>query len=137
MPLLSRRRTLAVLAIFALAAFATVFLEITGEIVCYRSGYTKAKLRKLDSVIRASRVDRGAFPDDLKELSRTSASDSSPYVNEHDLRDAWLRDFYYRRLDDGAAYVLFSLGKDGAIGGEGEDADIGIRGTNSDSWSTH
>jgi fumarate hydratase class I len=53
----------------------------------------------------------------------------APYARESDLRDAWLREFYYRRSDRADAYVLFSLGKDGAIGGDGEDADIGIEGS--------
>ncbi|MBP6749923.1 MAG: type II secretion system protein GspG [Xanthomonadaceae bacterium] len=132
MPLLSRKRTLAGLAIFALAACTTILLEISSETECLRSRYTKFRIAKLDSAIRASRLDRGAIPSDLNELLRTGASALAPYASERDLRDAWLRDFYYRRTDDGAAYVLFSLGKDGVIGGEGEDADIGIRGASSD-----
>lgn len=123
------KRLLIVFAAFAMIASAAILQEVAGRTGCRLSSYTKIRLQRLDAAIRANRADRGALPASLDELLHAEASGQGPYAREIDLRDAWLREFYYRRSERADAYVLFSLGKDGAIGGDGEDADIGIEGS--------
>jgi general secretion pathway protein G len=50
--------------------------------------------------------------------------DTNGYVKDRKIpKDGWKKDFIYTS-DDGRAYVLKSLGKDGREGGEGNDRDI-------------
>lgn len=126
---ISLKRLLIVFAAFAMIVSMAILLELAGKTECRLSSYTKIRLQKLDAAIRANRADRGPLPASLDELLLAEVSGQGPYARESDLRDAWLREFYYRRSDRADAYVLFSLGKDGAIGGDGEDADIGIEGS--------
>jgi len=48
-----------------------------------------------------------------------------PYVKKNQVpKDPWGKDYYYRSPGEHGDYDLYSLGRDDADGGEGEDADI-------------
>lgn len=49
-------------------------------------------------------------------------ADVTEIMPQRDLRDSWDHPFYYRRTESG--FVLASLGRDGALGGHGLDADL-------------
>ena len=50
---------------------------------------------------------------------------NGPYITTEDsLIDPWGRPYEYRFPGDHGEYDLFSLGADGALGGDGDDADI-------------
>ena len=60
-------------------------------------------------------------PSDLKSWK-------GPYLTTSDiLKDPWDRPYIYRFPGQHGAYDIFSYGRDGIEGGEGEDADITTR----------
>jgi len=49
----------------------------------------------------------------------------SPYLKKKDIpKDPWGNDYHYRAPGQNGDYDLYSLGRDDADGGEGEDADV-------------
>lgn len=50
---------------------------------------------------------------------------NGPYLKKRDIpMDPWGNEYHYRYPGESGEYDLFSLGRDNAEGGEGEDADI-------------
>jgi general secretion pathway protein G len=50
---------------------------------------------------------------------------NGPYIQGSEVPvDPWGRPYQYRRGEAGRAFVIVSLGADGAEGGDGENADI-------------
>lgn len=82
---------------------------------------TKAQAVALGSKVAAFRDDNGRMPATLRELLR--ADGQGPYVKEAELVDSWGRPFYYRVEGNGPDFLIFSLGKDGRLGGEDSAAD--------------
>ena len=95
---------------------------------------TKAQLDSLDKALQALRIDMGRYPTDaegLRLLVVTPASTDAarwrgPYLLGALPLDPWGSAYVYRlRGSAGRDYELYSLGKDRAPGGQGDDADIG------------
>ncbi len=86
----------------------------------YRS-LTKAQVVALGAKVAAFRDDNGRMPATLRDLLR--ADGQGPYAREAELVDAWGRSFYYRVAGNGPDYLIFSLGSDGRLGGEGAASD--------------
>lgn len=93
------------------------------------------QLTAMDLALRQYLTDTTAFPLTLQELVSASTSSAEPntpdaggYIDEIP-EDPWGRPYRYEKLRKlhpaPGAYKLYTLGKDGAAGGTGEDADIG------------
>ena len=72
------------------------------------------------------RLEHGVWPDSLDALTSPAASPAAPfYLGEDQLTDPWGR--RYALIVPGPEdhpYEVVSLGADGVLGGQGEDADI-------------
>ena len=74
-------------------------------------------------------TDYERMPIDLDELV-TRPGDipeekwNPPTIKPKNLLDPWGRPFEYRQPGEHGIYDLLSLGRDGALGGESEDADV-------------
>lgn len=85
-------------------------------------------ISKLESAINEFYNDCDQLPDSLEQLTSAPSSDvceswgPTAYVKEKELLDPWKNEFVYEQTSDG--FKIVSLGKDGAPGGEGFDADI-------------
>lgn len=91
----------------------------------------RVQIDKLATVLDLYRLDTGRYPsaDEGLEalLIRPVAARgwNGPYVAREDmLTDPWGRRYEYRHPGDNGAYDLFTLGADGAEGGEGADRDV-------------
>lgn len=94
----------------------------------------KADIKALEEALALYRLDSSIYPtteQGLQALIEKPASGTIPrnwredgYLERVPL-DPWDNEFLY--ASDGRAYVLRSLGADGAEGGEGPDADIDSR----------
>lgn len=76
------------------------------------------------------RTDLGKYPAGLEQLLGPLEPEPKwlgPYVNGRHLVDPWNRSLYYRVENDGRSFVLFTLGKNGRIGGDDADADFGAQ----------
>jgi general secretion pathway protein G len=93
-----------------------------------RTAETQVKMLKM--ALQTYRLDVGAYPNDLDELRQAPAAVKSywdgPYLDENLPKDPWNNDYQYR-LDSKAeqGFYLYSLGADGAEGGEDLNGDIG------------
>jgi len=76
-------------------------------------------------------LEVGQYPtteEGLLALSTAPSGTSNwngPYLKKKDIpRDPWGNTYYYRSPGENGDYDLYSLGRDDADGGEGEDADV-------------
>ncbi len=92
-----------------------------------RTAETQVKMLKMS--LQTFRLDVGRYPNKLSELNSAPANLAQwdgPYLDENLPLDPWNNDYIY--LLDGSApqgFYLYSLGADGAPGGEDINADVG------------
>lgn len=93
----------------------------------------RAQIDAFDKALATYRLDTGHYPSteqSLRALVDRPANEprwSGPYLAKSLPSDPWGRLYIYRLPgDDGRDYTLISLGKDGRVGGTGEDVDISI-----------
>ena len=109
--------------------------SLLGNVGTAKSTAAKAQLAAFALAIDAYRLDLDAFPraeDGLSALRSAPAGieDASrwrgPYLRQSVPKDPWGREWIY--IVPGVAnpdsYDLYSLGRDGLVGGEGENADV-------------
>jgi len=86
-----------------------------------------SQISSLETALDSYRLDMNRYPDSLAELMENesgSASWNGPYLRREVPMDPWGNDYVYQ--SDGRSFTLLSYGADGARGGEGDDADIGL-----------
>lgn len=88
----------------------------------------KIQISALSSGVDLYRLEVGSYPSDLKALVvRPSDAKrwSGPYLKKSTLpKDPWGREYQYKHPGDHGIYDLYTLGADGEVGGEGENADL-------------
>lgn len=91
----------------------------------------KAQLDAFDKALQAYRIDTGRFPSTAQGLPALLAAPADeprwrgPYLKGQIPLDPWGRAYQYRAPGSpGKDFDLQSLGKDGAAGGTGDDADL-------------
>ncbi len=89
------------------------------------------QVERLSGILDLYRLDVGKYPDDGEGLqalvSRPTGAErwNGPYVKKAEqLIDPWGNPYVYRYPGENGEFDLYSLGKDGSEGGEGEAADI-------------
>jgi general secretion pathway protein G len=93
-----------------------------------RTAETQVKMLKM--ALQTYRLDVGNYPEELEDLRSSPANVSDywdgPYLDERLPKDPWNKEYVYR-LDSAAeqGFYLYSLGSDGAEGGDDLNADIG------------
>lgn len=97
-----------------------------------KSDVAKMQVQNLEQALDLYRLDVGRYPtqdESLRALVNKPASAqrwNGPYVKGGELpQDPWGRAYLYEMPSKrGLAYDLYSLGADGARGGDGENADV-------------
>jgi general secretion pathway protein G len=90
----------------------------------------RAQLDAIDKALQSYRIDMGAFPTTSQGLAALTANSSDPrwrgaYLKGAIPADPWSRPYQYQSPGpQGQEYLLMSFGKDGAVGGAGDDADL-------------
>ncbi len=125
---------LVVLVVLALLA-ALVGPQIVGRVSDARATAARTQLELLGLALDAYRLDNGSYPTTAQGLAALRARPArppvppawrGPYLRKDVPADPWGRPYEYRspgrRNPDG--YDLVTLGRDGASGGTGEDADL-------------
>lgn len=91
----------------------------------------RAQIDALEKALDHYRLDVGRYPNGeqgLAALNKRPASESrwqGPYLRKEVPADPWGGAYQYVHPGEHGEFDLFSLGKDGKPGGEGEAADIG------------
>jgi general secretion pathway protein G len=91
---------------------------------------TRAQLDALQKALDQYRIDVGRYPateQGLAALTQRPAGESrwaGPYLVKAAPQDPWGRAYLYRSPGEHGDFDLWSLGRDGQPGGEGDSADI-------------
>lgn len=89
----------------------------------------KAQISMIGTALDAYRLDVGAYPtseEGLEVLRKNPGKDTwdGPYLPKDVPPDPWKHPYVYRSPGEHGDYDLSSLGADGQVGGEGENADV-------------
>ncbi len=111
-----------------IAAFAVP--QVLKVLDSARQDSARIQIQALGGALDFYRLDTGSYPGHeglsaLVEEPSGAERWNGPYIKSADsLIDPWGRPYEYRYPGDNGEYDLYSLGADGAVGGDGEDADI-------------
>lgn len=121
---------LVVLSIIALIA-AVVSPRLIGYLGKAKSETAALQIDQLKNAVHLFYIDTGRYPTEAEGLavlvSKPSGSSrwDGPYVETPDaLKDPWTRDYVFTVGNNPEDFYVSTLGRDGARGGSGEDADI-------------
>jgi general secretion pathway protein G len=81
----------------------------------------KAQIESFEKALDQYRLDKRRYPTAEEGLAAIR-----PYLKKELPNDPWGRPYVYRIPGEKGDFQLFSFGKDGKAGGNGEDADLGI-----------
>ena len=118
---------LVVLVIIAILAAAIVpnFFDAPDKARVVRA---KQDVRALESALLLYKLDNFNYPSSLSDLIQ-KPSDAPNWKQggylERLPKDPWKNDYQYRNPGDRGSVDIYSLGADGAAGGDGVDADVG------------
>ena len=92
----------------------------------------RAQIESLEKALDQFRLDTRHYPtaeqglDALMVKPANETNWAGPYLKKAVPNDPWGRAYVYRVPGSKTDFDLYSLGKDGKPGGNGEDADIGL-----------
>ena len=92
----------------------------------------RVQVESLEKALDQFRLDTRHYPSaeqGLEALVNRPANEpnwSGPYLKKAVPADPWGHAYVYRVPGEKTEFQLFSLGRDGKMGGSGEDADIGV-----------
>lgn len=118
-----------------LGIIALLMTLVAPQVIRYlsdaRSETAAIQLKNIESAIELFYLDTGQYPpNDAGPRSLTKQPSGmvewrGPYLKKDSgLVDPWGREFIYRSPGEHGTYDLYSLGRDGALGGDGENKDI-------------
>lgn len=121
---------LVVLAIISLLA------GLVGPAVLNQLGGAKTKtarvqIKDLEQALEIFKLDVGRYPDTSEGLQALVENPGNvdgwngPYLKSDVPKDPWNHEYQYASPGTRAEVDIFSLGQDGAQGGEGENTDVG------------
>jgi general secretion pathway protein G len=89
----------------------------------------KAQIELLGQTLDQFRLDVGRYPTTQEGLNTLTVNPGvekwdGPYLKKELPNDPWGRAYNYQCPGTHGEYDLFSYGRDGALGGEGEDQDV-------------
>ncbi len=118
---------LVVLGIIALLA-AMVAPQVIRYLGSARSETALVQLKNIESALELYYLDSGKYPEQLSALVEAPAGATDwhgPYLKKNNgLLDPWGRPYSYKMPGEHGSFDLSSFGRDGAVGGEGEDKDL-------------
>ena len=118
-----------------LGIIALLMTLVAPQVIRYlseaKSETATVQLKNLESALELYYLDTGQYPSSESGMQALMKEPSDakgwrgPYLKrESGLLDPWGKEFAYRLPGEHGAYDLYSLGRDGAQGGEGENKDV-------------
>ncbi|GAB6194970.1 type II secretion system major pseudopilin GspG [Lysobacter xanthus] len=129
----ARQRGMSLIEIIIVIVLIGIVLTFVGSRILGGADRAKANLAKsqvqtLAQKIEQYQMDVGALPTSLGDLAAQPQGTSGwlgPYAKANELKDPWGNAISYKAPgDDGHAFDLIVLGKDGKPGGTSYDADL-------------
>ena len=118
-----------------LGIIALLMTLVAPQVVRYlsdaRSETASVQLKNIESALELYFLDTGQYPPNemgAKSLVKSppnSVAWRGPYLKKTSgLVDPWGREFIYRFPGEHGSYDLYSFGRDGTLGGDGENKDV-------------
>ncbi|MDX1733665.1 MAG: type II secretion system major pseudopilin GspG [Halioglobus sp.] len=91
----------------------------------------RVQIKELEQALEMYKLDVGRYPTDSQGLNalveKPGDADgwNGPYLKSGVPQDPWKQDYHYDYPGTRAEIDIYSLGQDGAEGGDGEDSDVG------------
>ena len=131
-----RSAGLTLIEILVVLAIITMLAGLVGPTVLNQLGGAKSKtarvqIKDLEQAIEMYKLDVGRYPSNsdglnaLVEKPGNADGWNGPYLKSGVPLDPWKFEYYYANPGTRAEIDIYSLGQDGAEGGDGEDADVG------------
>jgi len=121
---------LVVLVILALLA-TIVAPRVIGYLGRSKTDVAQSQMSSIATSLELFYLDMGRYPEvDEGLIVLVNAPEEAPnwrgpyFSNESGLTDPWGREYGYVLGESDERYILTSLGKDGEMGGDGEDRDL-------------
>jgi general secretion pathway protein G len=119
---------LVVMAIIAMLA-ALVGPKLFPKLGKGKQSAAKAQIELLGQALDQFRLDTGRYPNTQEGLDALSTNPGidgwdGPYLKKALPNDPWGKPYNYQSPGTHGEYDLFSFGRDGSAGGEGEDKDV-------------
>lgn len=104
--------------------------QMFGKIGSSKQSTAKAQMQMFETALDTYYLDVGNYPANLSELRSSSARGwDGPYLKKEIPNDPWNNPYQIQVPGpNGQPYVIQSYGKDGQLGGEGENSDIVVSG---------
>ncbi len=131
-----RQRGFTLIEIMVVMVIIGLLMALVGPNLIGRSEKAKVQaaamqIERLGTVLDTYRLDTGRYPSSQEGLAALVQKPSSaerwdgPYLTKGIPKDPWNRPYVYRSPgDQGRPYDLYSLGADGAPGGQGDNRDV-------------
>jgi len=127
---------LTLIEILVVLAIVAMLAGLVGPTVLNQLGGAKSKtalvqIKELEQALEMYKLDVGRYPSASEGLEalvqRSGNADgwNGPYLKSGVPLDPWKNAYRYNVPGARAEVEIYSLGQDGAEGGEGEDADVG------------
>lgn len=98
--------------------------EMFSKVDSSRVKTAKAQMEMIETALNTYRLDLGQYPQSLDELIKSDKPNwDGPYLPKEVPLDPWGNPYVYNN-NSGSGFSLLSYGRDGRVGGEGNDADI-------------
>lgn len=121
---------LVVLAIISLLA-GLVGPSVLNQLGGAKTKTAKIQIKDLEQALEMYKLDVGRYPstgDGLESLVQKPGNAdgwNGPYLKSGVPQDPWKNAYKYAYPGERAEVEIFSLGQDDAVGGDGEDSDVG------------
>lgn len=122
---------LVVLVILGLLA-GVVGPNVLNQLGGAKTKTAKIQIQDLEQAVEMFKLDVGRYPSTSEGLealvSKPGSADgwNGPYLKSGVPKDPWKNEYHYANPGTrGGAVDVFSLGQDGASGGDGENSDVG------------
>ena len=130
------KRGFTLIEMLVVLVLITMLAGLVGPQLINRVGTSKVQIastqiKLLGSGLDTFRLDVGRYPTTDEGLEALMVKPEGvdnwfgPYLAEAVPLDPWNNEYHYERPGKEGPYALYSLGMDGAVGGEGEDIDQG------------
>jgi len=132
----TRTRGFTLIELMVVLAIIALLAGLVGPAVLNQLGGAKTKtariqIKDLEQALEMYKLDVGRYPSTSAGLEalvqKPGSADgwNGPYLKSDVPKDPWKNDYHYIYPGSRADIDIFSLGQDGAQGGDGEDSDVG------------